>query len=466
MGQGGGMTHVTLILSGPGTGKTTKLVDVVKRELESGVSPGRVAFVAFTKAAAREAREKAAAVGLDPKELVHFRTIHSACFRALRIRSDDVIRRKHLDELEDLLGDGLVDLLALEARGRATGRGFLAEWEEDDRGISPWVVERAAEAYARFREDAGLVDFTDMLQDYVAAGDPLDVDVAVVDEAQDLSELQWQVVRKMFSTARDLYVAGDDDQAVHLWAGASQRRFMELNPDETMTLPVSHRLSEPVFDLSQEVIARVSQRYPKEVRSGGREGSVEWIKDPFDVDLSEGSWLLLTRTRGQARKLSEVPRMLGIPYTLLGTPAVDGTLVKAILAYEKWRGGEAIDVDAAALVLRYLPDHGLTDGVGVQHPIWHDAMTEIPIEDRLFMIACRRNGEALNTPSRVHVGTIHSSKGREADNVLLMTDLTRKVYHGMRRNEDAEHRVFYVGVTRASQRLHVCLPRNSYGYRM
>src|SRR5262249_50860095 len=110
--------------------------------------------------------------------------------------------------------------------------------------------------------DEGVLDFTDMLAAYAASPcQPLDLDLAVVDEAQDLSRLQWRVVMKAFAAARELVVGGDDMQMIHHWAGADEERFLGLLADgfEIENLPISHRLPRAAFALAEEVGHRIER---------------------------------------------------------------------------------------------------------------------------------------------------------------------------------------------------------------
>ena len=66
-----------------------------------------------------------------------------------------------------------------------------------------------------------------------------------------------------------------------------------------------------------------------------------------------------------------------------------------------------------------------------------------------------RRNQNLNHEARVKLSTIHGSKGGEASNVLLFSDLSFKVDEEYRRNKDVERRVFYVGMTRAKNELHL-----------
>jgi superfamily I DNA/RNA helicase len=70
-----------------------------------------------------------------------------------------------------------------------------------------------------------------------------------------------------------------------------------------------------------------------------------------------------------------------------------------------------------------------------------------------YMLAARRRGEKLRATPRVRLSTIHSAKGAEADHVVLMTEMARRTHKEMENNPDDERRVWYVGVTRAREKL-------------
>ncbi len=98
--------------------------------------------------------------------------------------------------------------------------------------------------------------------------------------------------------------------------------------------------------------------------------------------------------------------------------------------------------------------------------IWHDALVVIPIEVREYYLSCLRRGEKLAEPPRVRVETFHGAKGAEADHVLMLTDMTYRTQRGFEVDPDSEHRVFYVGMTRAKETLSIVTPRTPYGYRL
>jgi superfamily I DNA/RNA helicase len=93
---------------------------------------------------------------------------------------------------------------------------------------------------------------------------------------------------------------------------------------------------------------------------------------------------------------------------------------------------------------------------------WYDTFS-LP---RSIVEPLRRMEESgdLNTDSKIRVATIHSVKGKEADNVVLLPDMTTLTHNNFMKDPDSEHRVFYVGATRAKQQLFLHKPMTDYHY--
>lgn len=480
----------TLLLGPPGCGKTTRLLKEVSRCLATGVDPQRLAFVSFTKAAVTVARDRALdQFNLIPDDLPYFRTLHSLCFKELRLKHADVFGNESLTRLEDLTGELLTGKQELDAptlgdRGDALlfidqyARNTLIKpeeaWHEHDSAPIDWFrYLRFAEAYQGLRRDTGEMDFTDMLEQYKGG---TDVDVAFIDEAQDLTPLQWRVVDYAFSGAKELWVAGDDDQCLFKWAGADLSGMLDFR-GAVEVLEHSYRLPRAVYNLAQEVVQRIEHRHEKVWHPRDAEGRVEWVTRPEEIDLSHGSWLLLARTRRQLTVLERMARDQGVVYTVLGRSIVEGDHVRAILGWEQWRKGNAVSEGTVRVLWSAMGREGEVPVEEGRHyraadlqvdasVIWHDALAGIQLEVREFLVACLRRGESLTKPPRVNISTIHGAKGDEADSVVLLTDLNERVRRGMELDPDAEHRVLYVGLTRARETLYLVTPRGRFGYQL
>ncbi len=93
---------------------------------------------------------------------------------------------------------------------------------------------------------------------------------------------------------------------------------------------------------------------------------------------------------------------------------------------------------------------------------WFHAFDDCSNDRKEYIRAMRRNGESLKDNPRIQLSTIHSVKGGEKQNVVLLTDLTHNTNKAYEKNPDDENRLFYVGATRAKENLHVIQPKDDY----
>ena len=178
------------IFGPPGTGKTTTLLNMVDKALAEGTPPERIAFLAFTRKAANEARDRAAErFNLDPrKDLIFFRTLHSMALTMSDIRPEQVMQEANYLELGGAIGVelgsqrntaieedvpsmvassdpilGLINLARLrkvELRKQYNESGIEEDWN---------LVQFVDKCLRDYKDKMGLFDFTDMLQQKAAA---------------------------------------------------------------------------------------------------------------------------------------------------------------------------------------------------------------------------------------------------------------------------------------------------------
>jgi DNA helicase-2/ATP-dependent DNA helicase PcrA len=489
---------VRKIFGPPGTGKTTRLLGIMEEELSRGVPPERVAYLSFTTAARREAVERATETfGFKEEQLRYFRTLHSIQYRALGMRHGSMIKStRDLAQFSEAMGleftvrHGAEDTVAGDVLGGYQGDRLLAFdhfrrhrrltaeeafrlWPEFD---SWWHVKRFVDGYSAWKRAKELFDFTDLLE---RASEALPVDVVIVDEAQDLSELQWQVLDVLATNAQRIYIAGDDDQAIYTWAGASPEAFIR-RPGAVEVLAKSYRLPSRVFDVAQRLVLPIQERQPKSWAPREEPGRVQTVMDPDQVELEpEGTYLMLYRNHYLAKEVERKLRQDGVPYAKQDKPAPGGEWGAAIVNWERLRKGRELTRRQVATVydamtmgrqverggrarLDEAPDDqvftlaSLTEEYGLRtaEP-WFDALGKLEDEESQYLRAVIRHhgSAALTGTPRVRLSTIHAAKGAEADHVVLLTGMSRKVADSIEKAPDAERRVFYVGATRARHSL-------------
>tara|TARA_R110000787_G_scaffold156836_5_gene270795 strand:- start:2530 stop:4017 length:1488 start_codon:yes stop_codon:yes gene_type:complete len=482
-----------IILGPPGTGKTSFLLNEVETALAGGTSSRKIAYLAFTKKAATEALDRAKEkFELGERDLPYFRTLHSLAFRMLGMKREQMLSKPQIKEFGNIMGLRMTSGMNMdEGATFGSAPGDLAlficnlarirrmpiqdQWHENHEDIPWYEVERVGRGLEKFKKVRALYDFTDLLENFITDIEPPELDLLVVDEAQDLSRLQWEMVIKLAEGSKRVIIAGDDDQAIFRWAGADVSYFINLK-GAVRVLDKSFRVPVKIQSLANELITRVETRKSKQWAAREEEGSVTFHRTTDTVNMSDGSWLVLSRNNYGLDYAEEQCRREGLFYSRGGRSAVSARALEAVRNWEHLRKGENIGAQALTNVLRYVqhnkrnpPKEGefsLEDlrnvwGVKVD-TIWHEAFSEMSLVDRSYLIAMLRRGEKVLKTPRIKLSTIHSAKGGEADNVILHLDMARRTFENSQKFPEDEMRVFYVGATRAKQNLHVIAPQTRY----
>lgn len=484
------MRRVQIILGPPGTGKTTTLLRIVEDALSRGIPPERIAYLAFTRKAANEAQERAIAqFGFDEGRFPYFRTLHSLAFRELGMQRDEVMTNAHYRKLgkalgvefkgiydEDLgihTGDGLGDKCSrIESLARVGLRDLETQHSLTNiNDLTMHAVRQYDNALKKYKQDNGLLDFTDMLERYAS---PLPVDICIFDEAQDLSSLQYRMAITAAQNAEEVYIAGDDDQAIFGWAGADVNKFLTLKGDR-MVLPQSYRIPRAVHRLASDVVGRIRHRYPKPWNPKTEEGMVDYVADEQQIDFSgSGTWMCLSRSKYLMNRYQQAVRQQGFAYTYNGKHSLESDETRAIMTWERLRKGQSVSLHEAKNVKQFfgftvnlvrqesykLTDLGLPEDA--KNFDWMTMLRGIAPDEREYLRSCLRNGEKFSDKPRISISTIHQSKGGEADNVVLATDMGRLSWENS--HTDEENRVWYVALTRAKENLFIVRPRSLRHY--
>ena len=493
----------TIILGPPGTGKTTTLLNLVDDFMKAGVDSKRIGYFSFTKKAANEAATRAAEkFNLDEQQdLINFRTLHSLAFRILGVSKERVMKKEDYREFGLKVGipikmsfhsenDGVFnsdnEYLRLINKARVTERDLMDVYDDNLHNLD---IERDTlfllnQELNRFKKEKGMIDYDDMLENFIEQDVSPSFDVLFIDEAQDLSPLQWRMVRSLWSKANKTYIAGDDDQAIFKWAGADVDSFIALKEevDDIDTLKQSYRIpGGPIHELSQNIIQRVNHRFDKTYKPKEATGKLNRYSDLTQVDMSEGEWLVLASANYFLDDVKDLCELQGWYFSHKGRNSIPVDLLMAIQHWQEWSKGSMLNVIQIKNIYSYLGDNvtrGYRTGKtmnndltytqedciaehGLQtNKVWYEAFTKIDTNTENYIRNMLANKEKISQTPRITMSTIHGAKGGEADNVLLLPDITKSSVDQNDREPDELHRLFYVAVTRAKENLHILEPRN------
>jgi len=373
-----------LVLAGAGTGKTRVITSRIARLLADGVPARRILAVTFTNKAAGEMRERVAAlVGTKAARELTIGTFHSFCVRVLRANAAKLGLPAGFTicdepDQQTAIRGVLRDLRIPE--DRIAPRAALARislWK--NRLLGPDDVEHDArhggdDALARVwrRYDEHLrrtraLDFDDLLlfavrlfreHDDVRRAYGERYRYLLVDEYQDTNGPQYEIVRLLAKSHRNVCVVGDDDQSIYGWRGADVSKILNFSRDfrraKVVRLETNYRSSRRILEAANRVIRNNVSRHEKTLRAAAGNGEPITLLEAADEEdeaeyvVSEiarrmrsrqaalGDFAILFRTQVQPRAFEARLRAWRIPYILVGgTSFFDRKEVRDILAFLK-----------------------------------------------------------------------------------------------------------------------------------
>lgn len=459
------MYKTTTVFGAPGCGKTHFLMELMTDLLKT-YAPDEIAFVSFTRTGAYDGRRKAMEkFGFSKADFPYFRTLHSIAFHGACLNKDDIITEHRYREFSASVGMSFTGYYTSDLTNEDDKYLFyyflkknnpkMADKMGFDGNLA--IYDYVKNSYEHYKETRGYVDYTDMLEFFVDAGTTLPVKVAIIDEAQDLTTLQWKMCDVAFSECEHVYIAGDDDQAIYEWNGADVEYFLSIT-GERVILDKSYRMPSNVLNFSKNITSRIKHRVDKVFAPRAEGGKVEIITslENFDFKKDE-SYYLLARNNYYLKNYEELLRRKGQMYSNKEGSSVSNGTVQVINAHEYHRrtGEYKSDVDKLR-VSQALKKKELIDAP------WYEALDieELDMEYYRDLIA---NKTDLGT-NKIKVSTVHGVKGGEADNVVMLMDMTRRTHAGYDDNTDSELRCLYVGCTRAKKNLYIVPTTTRYGY--
>ena len=463
----------TIVLGPPGTGKTHTLLNKVQDYLKN-TDPDKIGYFAFTKKAANEAKARAMdKFNYTEDDLPYFRTLHSLAFRKLGINKDQVMQKRHYEDLgrklnlfidyneHDQEETGLFTTKSdyLRLIHLAKLRNITLEQQiklgEHNTEVEYDTLVHLKNELDRYKKEYNLVDYNDMILKFIKSDSSPKFDVVFIDEAQDLSLMQWNMAKTIWDKTQDSFIT---------------------QKGKLLNLTQSRRIPRAVHDFALGIIKRVSNRRYKEWAPRDHQGSLKFHDDIKDLNMSSGKWLVLTRTRHMLEDIEDEMRERGWYFENRFKRMPEKDAAEAALEWESARKGHPLNFKQIERIYSYMsPAHAdknflkgmakesfyhLADTGIKTNAVWYEAFDNLDFRRKSYIRSMRRNGENLNDKPRIKLSTIHSVKGGEEDNVVLLTDLTTNTNRSYLKQPDDETRLFYVGATRTKENLHIIRPKD------
>ena len=491
------------VLGPPGTGKTMTLLNEVNNYLIKGVPLNKIGYFAFTRKAAAEARDRFLNTHKNyvRSDVKFFQTLHSLSFHTLGMSEDNVMQPIHYEQIGKELS------IRVNYYSEADDSGYLnCDNEyfklinkarikdisiEDEFNTNEWsreidfeLLNHIYKNFLNYKESYNLYDYTDMITQFINNKDKCpSFDVVFIDEAQDLSPIQWKMFDILKDKSKNIFIAGDDDQAIFAWAGADVNRFIN-QPAIEEVLQQSERIPQAVQEISNIILDRIQGNRKEKIYfpKKGSKGKVESIFNFDNLDINNDKWLILTRTVYRALEISKQLKENNLYYKNTFGKSYNSKLYKSILRWTSLTEGKEISIADCKDIYEYLEQqfneskfgNKLTvkiEDLGYAKNIkWYDAFVNADHNEEFYIRSMLSNGEKLSEEPRIEVSTIHAAKGGECKNVILVLDNARKIRESTAESvdkQDEEHRVWYVGVTRSMENLYLFKSKKErYGYQL
>ncbi|HEY2987524.1 MAG TPA: ATP-dependent helicase [Candidatus Binatia bacterium] len=296
-----------LVIAGAGTGKTRTLVYRVARLIDIGVDPRTILLLTFTRRAAEEMLRRASLLIDSRCDHVAGGTFHSFANTVLRHYGRKIDLMPSFTIMDRPDSEDVVQLLRAElglnnkekrfprkqAVAEIYSMALNKQWtipdliERDYPHLYDFLEDllRLYERYVDYKKNRALLDYDDLLiklKELLVTHEDIRRRLSetyryiMVDEYQDTNRLQADIVRQLAATHDNVMVVGDDAQSIYSFRGANFRNIMDFPKDfpgaRLISLEENYRSTQPILDLTNEIIDRAREKYEKHLFTSKKEG--------------------------------------------------------------------------------------------------------------------------------------------------------------------------------------------------
>ena len=288
-----------MVLAGPGSGKTSVIVERTAYMTREGkIPPSSVLVVTFSRAAAKEMKERFLKFTRQTSTAVTFGTFHGIFYGILKqaynlgagnILSEDekytILKELTLEHGQELAQEGdfpedVAKEISIVKGGRISLEHYYSSCCPDE------VFRQIYTGYQKTIRQRRKLDFDDMLlccyelfnkrRDILAAWQNK-FQYIMVDEFQDINHLQYDIVRMLAKPRNNLFIVGDDDQSIYHFRGAKPEIMLNFTKDypeaKQVLLDVNYRCSSNILQTAMNVIDCNKKRFPKQLSTPNKAGS-------------------------------------------------------------------------------------------------------------------------------------------------------------------------------------------------
>ena len=520
------MPEIHKYLGIPGSGKTTALLKKLKNIDSSGYNPDDACVVTYSKSQANDFKERIEEADGRKRYLPYYGTIHHVCVQLLdwdiKNKKPRLVDKGEEDRKDYVKRYGLS--YPTQNNGTETPDSNITETDTEDKTdgekifavinrcnslripLKNWQktsvffsdldsdnVYAICSGWSNYKESKNIVDYDDMILKTLDEKLVPPTKVLFVDEFQDMTPLLYALFSMWAKEMDIVVVAGDDDQTIFTYAGATPDFLLDL-PGTEEILSTSHRVPDNILKPAQMLINQVKHRRKKEFKAEHPGGIFKHLLSPSDDELLkyipfDQSVYFLFRTNYLASIFAK--RFLmenGIPFTNIKIKQKIPTvwtnkmleLCSAVTKLEQKLPLSFLEVKRLISILPVCSKshtdafvyYGVKSKINkkAQHQAWNreditkELLAKIPrwYNPVLVKHMTPHQQKAYNQymmgdfktvdPNNIKIGTMHSAKGLEADVVFVFNNHTRRTEEALLSDPEAweqEARLYYVGMTRA-----------------
>lgn len=351
-----------LVLAGAGSGKTKVLTNRIANLIDNGISPYNILAITFTNKAAKEMKDRVISLIGGTASSIQISTFHSLGLRILKenysllgyernftiIDSDDVLTiikkiMKDLNMSKEHYNPREIKNKISSAKNEMMDIEKFSKIEFDHKIVEVYKT------YQKKLKQGNSVDFDDLLilpiklfKNYPSVLEDYQdrYKYILIDEYQDTNEAQYTFTRLLSAKYRNIFVVGDNDQAIYAFRGANYKNILNFEKDypeaKTILLEENYRSTKNILNAANSVIKNNRERKDKNLWSSNETGDkikykkvstekeeasfvVEEIKNLLSQGITEDQIAVLYRTNAQSRTIEEELLKKNIKYRVVGS---------------------------------------------------------------------------------------------------------------------------------------------------